>query len=191
MIPDVTRRHDRERRTYGLRKAIEAIKDAVPIEQIAAEYGLFKLLGNGRLLGRCVAPNHEDRTPSMTVFTDTQRFKCFGCGLGGDVIDLEEVAGRHLETWTAIVALSTRYGVELPQRPKRWHKRQDEKERVREAAKKYIADRYQRRLTRVFAPLVLLGGETPEEELQALEGLASALWPVSLSMAGKRVADDE
>jgi DNA primase len=191
MIPDVTRRHDRERRTYGLRKAIEAIKDAVPIEQIAAEYGLFKLLGNGRLLGQCVAPNHEDRTPSMTVFTDTQRFKCFGCGLGGDVIDLEEVAGRHLETWTAIVALSTRYGVELPQRPKRWHKRQDEKERVREAAKKYIADRYQRRLTRVFAPLVLLGGETPEEELQALEGLASALWPVSLSMAGKRVADDE
>src|ERR687893_2565011 len=116
MIPDVAQRHDSECPAYGLRKAIEAIKNAVPIEQVAAEYGEFKLLGNGRLMGRCVAPDHEDRTPSLTVYINDKRFKCFGCGLGGDVIDLEEVAGRHLEPWTAIVALSTRYDVELPQR---------------------------------------------------------------------------
>jgi hypothetical protein len=46
------------------------------------------------------------------------------------------------------------------------------------------------RLTRVFAPLVLLR-QTPEEELEALEGLASALWPISLSLAGERVAGNE
>jgi hypothetical protein len=103
-----------EHQPYGLRKAIPTIKDAVPIEQVATEYGEFKLLGNGRLLGRCVVQDHTDRTPSMTIFTDTQRFKCFGCGTAGDVIDFEEVAGRHLETWTAVVALSTRYGVEFP-----------------------------------------------------------------------------
>lgn len=175
---------------YGLRQAIATIKAAVPIEQVAAEYTEVKLLGNGRLLGRCVAVDHKDKTPSMTVFTDTQRFKCFGCGLSGDVIDLEEVAGKHVETWTAVVELSVRYGVELPERPERWRKRQGEKARVREATKKYLADRYQRRLTRVYAPLVLLGGETPEEEIEALEGLASALWPVSLSMAGKRVSGE-
>ncbi len=191
MIPKVDRRHGGEYQPYGIRKAIEAIKDVIPIEQVAAEYGEFKLLGNGRLLGRCLAPDHEDRTPSMTVFTDTQRFKCFGCGLGGDVIDLEEVAGRHLENWTAVVALSTRYGVELPQRPATWHKRQDEKSRIREAVKQRVAATYQRRLTRVYAPLVLVGGETPGEELEALEGLASALWPVSLSLAGRRVAGEE
>src|SRR4051794_5348433 len=86
-----------ERPRYGIRKAIAAIKDVVLIEEVAGEYGEFKQLGGGRLLGRCVSVNHEDRTPSLTVFTDTQRFKCFGCGLSGDVIDLEEIAGRHLE----------------------------------------------------------------------------------------------
>ncbi len=180
-----------EHQPYGLRKAIEVIKNAVPIEKVAAEYGTFRLLGNGRLLGRCIAPDHTDRTPSMTVFTGTQRFKCFGCGLAGDVVDLEEIAGQHIETWTAIVALSTRYGVELPQRSERWHKRQDQKARVREAAKRCIADRYQRRLTRLYAPLALLGEETPEEEFEALEELAAALWPVSLSLAAERMAGHE
>jgi DNA primase len=118
MIPKVDRRHDSERRPpYGLRKAIEVIKDVIPIEQVAAEYGEFKLLGNGRLLGRCVAQDHDDRTPSLTIYTNSQRFKCYGCGLSGDVIDLEEIAGQHLETWTAVVALSKRYGVELPDVP--------------------------------------------------------------------------
>ena len=30
---------------------------------------------------------HEERTPSLTVWPDKQRFECFGCGAGGDVID--------------------------------------------------------------------------------------------------------
>jgi hypothetical protein len=35
-----------ERPRYGIRKGIETIKDAIPIEQVAIEYGEFKLLGN-------------------------------------------------------------------------------------------------------------------------------------------------
>jgi DNA primase len=164
MIPKVDRRHDSERPSYGIRKAIEAIKDVIPIEQVAAEYGEFKLLGNGRLLGRCVAPDHEDRTPSMTVFTNTQRFKCFGCGLSGDVIDLEEIAGKHVETWTAVVDLSRRYGVELPQRPERWHRHQNTKADMCEELRKGLAKVYQRRLYRMFHD----AGAHPEDD--------AALW---------------
>jgi DNA primase len=177
MIPDVTRRHDSERPAYGLRKAIEAIMNVVPIEQVAVEYGEFELLGNGRLLGRCVAPDHEDRTPSMTVFTDTQRFKCFGCGLGGDVIDLEEVAGRHLETWTAIIALSTRYDIELPQRPERWHSWQDEKARRRKMIREALVAGYQRRYFRVFGSYLKDIADPAEREDEArrfFEGLRTA-----------------
>ena len=94
MIPKVDRRHDSERPPYGLRKAIEAIKDAVPIETVAAEYGEFNLLGDGRLLGRCVAPDHEDRTPSMTIFSNDKRFKCFGCGLSQMQEDEEQGMGE-------------------------------------------------------------------------------------------------
>ncbi|MDP8951724.1 MAG: CHC2 zinc finger domain-containing protein [Actinomycetota bacterium] len=176
---------------YTLKKTIEAVKAAVRIEDVAAHYADAKLLGNGRLLARCVAPDHEDRTPIMTVYAESQRFRCYGCGLFGDVVDLEQAAGRHLEVWTAVIALSERYGVELPKRPDRWHRRQDEKARVREAATKHVAGVYQRRLTRVYAPLVLLGGETPEEELRELEELAGSLWPASLDMARRRVAGEE
>ncbi len=167
MIPDVERRHDSERPTYGLRNAIEIIKDVVPIEQVAAEYGEFKLLGNGRLLGQCVAPDHQDRTPSMTVFTDTRRFKCFGCQISGDVIDLEEIGGRHLEAWTAVVALAERYGVELPQRPERWHGWQDEKARRRKMIREALTAGYQRRYFRVFGSYLEDIGDPAEREDEA------------------------
>jgi CHC2 zinc finger len=172
-IPEVAPERKRER--YSVRKAVEVIKDNVPIEQVASEYGEFRLLGKGRLLGRCVSPLHEDKTPSMTVFTDTQRFKCFGCGIGGDVLDLEEFAGRHAELWTAVVALSTRYEVELPGRPRRWHKWQSEKTQIRDAAEN--ARKVVRR-KRLFKVLVLTGPEFEiEDENERREAVAEA-WEI-------------
>ncbi len=82
------------------------------------------------------------------------------------------------------------FGVELPKRPERWHKRQDEKAKVREATKKYVASLYQRRLTRIYAPFVLVGGQSPEEELEELQGLAVALWPACLDMAERRLSGE-
>jgi DNA primase len=156
-----------ERPPYGIRRGLEAIKDAVPIEQVAAEYGEFKLIGNDRLLGRCLAPDHEDKTPSMMIFTDTQRFKCFGCGIAGDVGDLEELGGRHLEAWTAVVALSTRHGVELPQRPERWHAWQDDKARRRKMIREALANGYQRRFFRVYGTYLEDIGDPQEREAEA------------------------
>ncbi|MDP9481346.1 MAG: CHC2 zinc finger domain-containing protein [Actinomycetota bacterium] len=136
---------------YLFKKALEAVKAAVRIEQVAAEYGEFKLLGRGRLLGRCVAPDHEDRTPSLTIFTEEGRFKCFGCGLFGDAVDLERVAGRHLEAWTAVQALAERYGVELPKRSQRWHEWSTEKGRRYDELRRWRERRYHRRYYRMFA----------------------------------------
>ncbi len=149
------------------RSAIEAIKEAVRIEQVAAEYGEFKFQGAGRLLGRCVSESHEDKTPSMTVFTETQTFKCFGCQLRGDVIDLEELAGRHTETWTAVVALSSRYGVDLPRRPGRWHEWQDEKSKRRQMIRDALADSYQRRWFRIFGTFLADIADPDEYEHEA------------------------
>jgi DNA primase len=179
MISDVDHHHDSERPPYGLRKAIEAIKDIVPIEQVAAEYGEFELLGNGRLLGRCVAPDHEDRTPSMTIFINDKRFKCFGCGISGDMLDLEEIAGRHLDAWTAVVALSERYGVEIPQRSDRWHRHQNTKAKMRAEMRDGLAKVYQRRLYRMLRD----GGAHPEDDA----ALWVAIYPAAYLAATERV----
>ncbi len=197
MIPNAEQRYTPELRHVGeilgedpnagrlmFRKALETVKGAVPIERVAADYGEFKLLGNGRLLGRCVAPDHEDRTPSLTIFTGEGRFKCFGCGLHGDVIDLERVAGRHLEMWTSVVALAERYGVELPKRPQRRHGWQTEKGRRHKELIRWREQRYQRRLYRMFAADSVAGIEDDaEREREAATtweelGALARLWAV-------------
>ena len=45
-----------------------------------------RLRGRGRVR-QGVCPFHEELKGSFTVYEDSQKFWCFGCGLGGDVLD--------------------------------------------------------------------------------------------------------
>ena len=45
-----------------------------------------RLRGRGRVR-QGVCPFHEEAEGSFTVYEDSQKFFCFGCGLGGDVLD--------------------------------------------------------------------------------------------------------
>ena len=45
-----------------------------------------RLRGRGRVR-QGVCPFHDEVEGSFTVYSDTERFYCFGCGLGGDVLD--------------------------------------------------------------------------------------------------------
>lgn len=58
---------------------------AIPMRTIAIDLG-FKLTASGT--GRCRLPGHEDRNPSFSVRSATNRFTCYACGGSGDVIDL-------------------------------------------------------------------------------------------------------
>ena len=183
---DVEPRHvgeifDDPRPGYMFKKAIQAVKDAVPIEQVAAEYGEFKLQGAGRLLGHCVAPDHEDRTPSMTIYTERRKFKCFGCGLHGDVVDLERIAGRHIEAWTAMIALAERYGVELPERPDKWFRKQNRQERTRAAIREQREMVKRRRLFKIIMVPLLQGVGADEDDVRiAWEDFQRAPMPESM-----------
>jgi DNA primase len=192
-LPEEARRHDEELRHVGeifddprpgymFKKAIETVKDAVPIEQVAAEYGKFKLLGAGRLLGRCIAPDHEDRTPSLTIYTERRKFRCYGCGLHGDVLDLERIAGRHVEMWTAVIALAERYGVELPRRPQRWHDWSGEKGRRIDALRAARTKIYQRRFFRMFRD-DLAEIEDPEEREEEARAVFANLYGLARDCA--------
>lgn len=139
----------------SFRRQIETVKGNMRIERVAENYGQFRLSGNGRLVGRCVAPDHEDRTPSLNLYTEDQHFKCYGCGEYGDVLDLVQLA-EGCELWEAMMILSTRYGMELPGRPEPWYRRQRRQAPIRngiEAAKVHVARR--RLYKKFFEPLVL------------------------------------
>ena len=55
-----------------------------------------ELRGRGRVR-QGVCPFHEEREGSFTVYGDTERWYCFGCGEGGDVLDfLQRLEGLSL-----------------------------------------------------------------------------------------------
>ena len=164
----------------SFRRQLDAVKEAARIEEVAAIYGEFKLAGSGRLLGRCVSPDHTDRTPSMYVFPDEQRFKCFGigCGAHGDVLDLVRLA-EGVELWEAMMILSQRYGGELPEKPRAWFRRQKRQAPVRDAIEEALVEHFARRL---FRRVFLLTVEQIEDEDERREE-ADLLWDACVEIA--------
>lgn len=71
-----------------------------------------QLKRNGRIYkGLC--PFHSERTPSFTVYPETQSYYCFGCGAGGDIITFtKEINGlTYIE---AVKTLAQQSGMPLP-----------------------------------------------------------------------------
>ncbi|HVF02128.1 MAG TPA: CHC2 zinc finger domain-containing protein [Rubrobacteraceae bacterium] len=162
---------------YALGKAIEAVKGAIPIEDYAAEFTQLQQNGQG-LRGSC--PVHGGDNPhSFAVYANEGRFYCFACQAHGDIIDLAELVERHADTWTAVVGLAVRFGVELPQRPERWHRHQNTKAQMREEMRKGLAKIYQRRLYRMLHD----AGAHPEDDAALWE----AMYPVAYLAATERV----
>src|ERR1700704_6357883 len=64
---------------------VEQLKSSVDIVKTVGEYVRLKRAGSTpRYMGPC--PFHTEKTPSFSVHSSHQYFKCFGCGTGGDVL---------------------------------------------------------------------------------------------------------
>lgn len=75
-----------QRRDLGPR--IERIKQLMPVERMVSDILGVQLERYGTKRARGLCPFHTERTPSFVVFHEEARAHCFGCGAGGDVIDL-------------------------------------------------------------------------------------------------------
>ena len=64
---------------------IPALKARHPLGDTVEAAGV-RLRGRGRVR-QGVCPFHDESEGSFTVYADSERFYCFGCGLGGDVLD--------------------------------------------------------------------------------------------------------
>lgn len=89
---------------------LEKLRYANRIEDIMSGYVTLKRSGSSL---KCLCPFHSERTPSCTVYPDTDSFYCFGCGAGGDVINFI-MRIENLSWPEAVKFLANRSGIPLP-----------------------------------------------------------------------------
>ncbi len=91
----------------------DQVKSSVDIVSVIGEYVRLRRSGTQRYMGLC--PFHSEKTPSFTVHVPHQFYKCFSCGVSGDVIKfIQEKEG--LSFWDALKSLAERYGIPIPKR---------------------------------------------------------------------------
>lgn len=90
---------------------IQELKYNSDIEQVISSYVNLKRRGRN-LVGLC--PFHSEKTPSFTVYPDSQSFYCFGCGAGGDVITFIKKI-ENLEYVEALRFLAKRANMQMPE----------------------------------------------------------------------------
>jgi DNA primase len=92
----------------------EQVKASVDIVKVIEQYvRLKKSGGSPRYTGLC--PFHNEKTPSFSVHSTHQFYKCFGCGAGGDlfkfVMEMEGVS-----FFEALKLVAERNGMAMPKR---------------------------------------------------------------------------
>lgn len=98
---------------------------ASPVDLIKSKLDLVQLVGgyvpglkkSGRNWWAC-CPFHNEKTPSFCIWPEDDRWKCFGCGLGGDAFAFV-MRQENLDFPGAIKLLAEKTGVQLDDRPRR------------------------------------------------------------------------
>lgn len=112
--------YGRARKPFDLEPIIEAVKDRADIVALFDHHlerkRTITSLGRAVVKYRCFL--HEENTPSLCVWPTENRWWCFGCHNGGDVI----AAAMKLDNIPfvpAVLALAGECGVNVPERPRR------------------------------------------------------------------------
>jgi DNA primase len=92
----------------------EQVKSSVDIVKVIEEYvRLKKAGGSPRYTGLC--PFHTEKTPSFSVHSSHQFYKCFGCGASGDLFKFVMEIER-LSFFEALKLVAERNGIAMPKR---------------------------------------------------------------------------
>lgn len=87
------------------------LRSRADIETTISSYVNIKRAGR---ISKGLCPFHGEKTPSFTVYPDTQSYYCFGCGSGGDVVTFIKNI-ENLDYLDAIKFLADRVGMDVPE----------------------------------------------------------------------------
>ncbi|MBE6697491.1 MAG: DNA primase [Ruminococcaceae bacterium] len=91
------------------REVVEEVRRRTDIVELIGSYVTLKRAGSN-FGGLC--PFHSEKTPSFTVFPDSESFYCFGCGAGGDAITFV-MKNENLDYPSAVEVLAARAGIQI------------------------------------------------------------------------------
>ena len=117
---------------------LDEIRDRTDIVDLIGEYVDLKRSGSN-YMGLC--PFHSEKTPSFSVSPSKSIFKCFGCGVGGDVITFI-MKRENLNFPEAVEFLAEKYNVRLSEYKDENKEARDKRNRLydinREAAMHFL-----------------------------------------------------
>lgn len=113
----------------------DRIKRQVPLLGYVETEIKLRRQGRGAYVGLC--PFHSEDTPSFFVYTQEERFRCYGCGAHGDLFDY--IALRdNLTPAAALEKAAQDAGIEI-ERSEEWQARARSYRRNDEASKRFQA----------------------------------------------------
>jgi hypothetical protein len=126
-------RYNPERRSVGGRSVIGTAKERVPTIDLADRLcgpGQMRRIGE-KWSALCPLPDHDERTPSFTVYPGDRGWWCFGCNRGGDVVNLARIAWGIDRADVAAAEVLFSFGHPIPPRPGSWFARQERQAPIR------------------------------------------------------------
>ena len=90
---------------------IQELQEKVDIESVISSSITLKRRGK-TLVGLC--PFHNEKTPSFTVYPESNSFYCYGCGAGGDVITFVRRM-ENLDYIEAVKSVAQMAGMSMPE----------------------------------------------------------------------------
>jgi DNA primase len=170
------------------------VKDASDIVSVVSGY--FPLQRKGRNLWAC-CPFHQEKTPSFSVNSEGQYFKCFGCGKGGDVFTFVMAVERmdfpealHLLAERAHIPIPEHHAGRSPEEARLWEAGKNLLYRLNEFAAKFFQGQLESEGGRAAREYLHRRGIAGESVEQYRLGCAPDSWDALSCELRKRKAED-
>jgi len=64
------------------------VNDSLTASEVLSWFNIKSRSGSTYFMIKCPSKDHDDKHPSCAVWRELKRFKCYSCGVSGDLVEL-------------------------------------------------------------------------------------------------------